>query len=60
MADLWLAFLVTSAICGFTGYLFAVKTGRNQLLWTAIGVFLNVFCLALLMRKDSQSGRSVS
>lgn len=51
MADLWLAVVVSSAICGYVGYLFATHTGRNPLLWTALGVFLNVFGMALYSNK---------
>lgn len=48
MADLWLALVVTSAICGTIGYAFAKKTGRNPAVWVALGIVLNVFVLIFL------------
>jgi hypothetical protein len=54
MGDLWLAIVVTSAICGTVGYLFAKKTGRNRVLWCALGVCLNVFGLAILSLVNSR------
>jgi hypothetical protein len=56
MDDLWLVIVVTSAICGIAGYIFAKKTGRDPKLWLALGVFLNVLVIALL---SMRSGRSV-
>lgn len=46
--NLWLVIVVTSAVCGVAGYAFAKKTGRNAMLWSFLGVFLNVIILALL------------
>jgi len=60
MADLWLAIIVTSAICGFVGYLFAVKTGRNPTLWAALGIVLNVFALVVLSAVKSRRAKQVS
>jgi uncharacterized protein (DUF983 family) len=54
--DLWLVIVVTSAVCGIAGYIFAKKTGRNPALWVSLGVFLNVIVLVLL---SVRSGRSV-
>lgn len=51
MADLWLAVVLSSAICGYVGYLYASRTGRNPAVWTVLGVALNVFGLALYSRK---------
>lgn len=50
MADLWLALVVTSAICGGLGYAFARKTGRNPVLWVALGIVCNVFIIIFLPR----------
>jgi hypothetical protein len=60
MTDLWLVLLVTSAICGVVGYLYAKKTGRNPGLWAALGVVLNVVVVAILASKDAQKGRPPS
>ena len=51
MADLWLAIIVSSALCGYFGYLVAIRTRRSPVLWTVLGVALNVFGLALYSRK---------
>jgi ABC-type uncharacterized transport system permease subunit len=51
MADLWLAIVVSSAICAYIGYLFAIRTGRNPALWTWLGVALNILGLSLYSRK---------
>lgn len=51
MADLWLAIVISCAICGYVGYVFAIRTGRNPLIWTGLGVALNVFGLAMYARK---------
>jgi len=56
MADIWLAYVVTSAICGFVGYVFAKNTGRNPVIWIMLGVVLNVFAIVLLSMKDSRRG----
>ena len=53
MADLWLAYVITSAIFGLVGYVFAKKTGRNPAIWVTLGVVLNVFALILFLGKDS-------
>lgn len=58
MADLWLAVVVSSAICGYVGYIFATRTGRNQFLWTALGVFLNVLGMTLYSKKLSRQRRA--
>ena len=50
MVDLLLFFLVTSALCGKIGYLYARRTGRNHFRWAAIGVVLNIFALAFICR----------
>jgi hypothetical protein len=42
MEDFWALILLTSAISGALGYFFAVRTGRNPLLWGALGCMLNV------------------
>jgi hypothetical protein len=49
MADLWLILVVTSAICGLAGYVFAKKTGRNPALWVTIGIVFNIIALVILM-----------
>jgi hypothetical protein len=48
MADLWLVFVVTGAISGLAGYVFARKTGRNPAVWTAVGIILNILVLVVL------------
>jgi predicted permease len=48
VADLWLAIVVTSAIGGLVGYVFARKTGRDAAVWTAVGIVLNVIILAII------------
>ena len=50
MVDLLFFILVTSALCGKIGYLYARRTGRNHFRWAAIGIVLNVFALALICR----------
>jgi ABC-type uncharacterized transport system permease subunit len=60
MADLWFAIIATSAICGLVGYLFAVKTGRNPIVWVALGVVLNVFSLGILSAVNSRRRKQVS
>jgi drug/metabolite transporter (DMT)-like permease len=50
MAELWLALVVTSAICGALGYAFAKKTGRNPAVWIVLGIVCNVFVLVFLPR----------
>jgi uncharacterized membrane protein YfcA len=50
MVDLLLFILITSALCGKIGYLYARRTGRNHLRWAAIGIVLNIFALALICR----------
>lgn len=54
MDNIWLVIVVTSAICGIAGYIFAKKTGRNPKLWATLGVFLNVIVLALLSIKSDR------
>lgn len=48
MADLWLVLVLTSAIFGLIGYAFAKKSGRNPVVWAALGVILNFFVLMIL------------
>ena len=60
MGDIWLVLVVTSAICGTVGYLFAAKTGRNPVLWVMLGVVFNVFGLALLSLVNSRRKRPVA
>jgi ABC-type uncharacterized transport system permease subunit len=60
MSDLWLAIVVTSAICGFVGYLFAMKTGRNPVVWAVLGVVLNVIALAVFSMAGSRRRRPIS
>jgi hypothetical protein len=55
MTDLWLAGVLSSLICGFVGYVFAIRTGRNPLLWTSLGVVLNAFGLWIYSRKSARS-----
>jgi hypothetical protein len=57
MGDIWLVLVVTSAICGTVGYLFATKTGKNRVLWVMLGVVFNVFGLALLSMVNSRRKR---
>jgi xanthine/uracil permease len=54
MTDLWLVLVVTSAICGIAGYVYAKKTGRNPELWAILGVVLNVIAVAILASKETQ------
>jgi uncharacterized membrane protein len=51
MADFWLGLVISTAICGFIGYVFATKTGWNAVLWTAVGVILNLFGLAVFSKR---------
>jgi hypothetical protein len=60
MGDLWLAVVVTSAMCGLVGYLFATKTGRNPILWVMLGMVFNVFGLAFLSMMNSRRKRPVA
>jgi hypothetical protein len=46
--SLWLVIVVTSAIFGIAGYVYAKKTGRNPTLWLLLGVILNVLVVAFL------------
>ena len=55
MADLWLAVVLSSAIFGYVGYVFAIRTGRNRLLWTSLGVVLNAFGLWIYSRRSTRS-----
>lgn len=57
MGDIWLAAVVTSAICGLVGYLFAKKTGRSPILWVTLGIVFNVFGLALLSMMNPRMKR---
>jgi len=50
MVDLLLFILITSALCGKIGYLYARRTGRNHFRWAAIGIVLNIFALAFICR----------
>jgi hypothetical protein len=50
MADLLFFVLITSALCGKIGYLYAMRTGRRPLHWAAIGIVLNIFVLAFICR----------
>jgi len=60
MADLWLALVVTSAICGLIGYVFAKKTNRNPVVWMVVGIVLNVLVLAVLsMLKSKWPSREI-
>ena len=54
VADLWLVIVLTSAVCGVVGYVFAKKTGRNPVVWTTAGVVLNVVALLVLAMVGSR------
>lgn len=58
MANLWLAMVLSTAICGFIGYLFATTTDRNPILWTMLGGVLNLLGLVLLSRPVPRQRRS--
>ena len=59
MADLWLAIVMSSAVCGFCGYVYASKTGRNLGLWTTLGVLLNILGFVLYQRGATGQKSSV-
>ena len=54
MDNLWLIIVVTSAVFGIAGYIFAKKTGRDPRVWVVLGVFLNFVVLALLSIKSER------
>ena len=55
MADLWLTLVITCIIFGYAGNFYAKKTGRDPVRWTALGVFLNVFILGLMIVMGGRS-----
>jgi hypothetical protein len=57
MTDLWLVLVVTSAICGVAGYVYAKKTGRDPLVWTLVGIVLNIFVVAVLVGREKRINR---
>jgi hypothetical protein len=48
LADFWLMLVVTSAVFGAAGYLFAKKTNRVTWHWICYGVLLNFLVLLLM------------
>jgi hypothetical protein len=60
MAELWLGMVISTAICGFIGYAFARKTGRNPVFWTVLGGVLNLFGLVLCSKPSFRRRRSDS
>lgn len=55
MADLWMALVVTSGICGVLGYGYAKCTGRSPFVWAAIGILLNLLGMAIICRRRVRS-----
>jgi hypothetical protein len=49
--------VISTAICGFIGYVFAGKTGRNPVLWTILGGVLNLFGLLLFSKTSFRQRR---
>jgi hypothetical protein len=48
MDEIWTIAALLSLLAGGAGYLFAKRTGRNPLLWSALGVALNIFGVILI------------
>jgi hypothetical protein len=48
MDDFWILVALLSLLVGGAGYFFAKRTGRNPVLWSVLGVMLNVFGMILI------------
>lgn len=58
MIVLWLTLVVTGVFAGYAGRIFAQRTGRDPVRWTAAGVLLNIFILMAILATGRHSQKA--
>ncbi len=60
MDEMWTIAALLSLLAGGAGYLFAKRTGRNPVLWSVLGVALNIFGVVLISFAAASTRKSTT